>query len=279
MSAIEIMDGFFFFQRGYLNGNHFAFRSTKPILVDTGYISDFARTEELLGGLGLRLSDVQLIINTHCHCDHIGGNRIIQEKSGCDIYLHKIGKYFVDTRDDWATWWKYYDQGADFFKCTRALEDGDILAIGPHEFEVLHMPGHAADQIVLYNKRERVLLSSDALWERDVRVVYPGHGRPFHDMKGAISRTKETLRNYLLNRERVASDLLKKIIVYTLMMKGPFPENKFFSHLCGTHWFKETVDLYFGGEYEKKYSEIMRILFERELAWRDSGNLYTLVKR
>ena len=41
MSALEITDDLFFIERGYLNGNHFVFRSKDPILIDTGYISDF----------------------------------------------------------------------------------------------------------------------------------------------------------------------------------------------------------------------------------------------
>jgi len=153
MSALEIMKDLFFIERGYLNSNHFVYRSKEPILIDTAYISDFEITERLISDLGVDLSRTRLIINTHTHCDHIGGNRTIQERSGCDIALHKIGKYFIDTRDDWSTWWRYYSQDAAFFHCTLALEDGDVIAVGPHEFRVIHTPGHASDGIVLYGDK------------------------------------------------------------------------------------------------------------------------------
>jgi len=91
MSALEIMKDLFFIERGYLNSNHFVYRSKEPILIDTAYISDFEITERLISDLGVDLSRTRLIINTHTHCDHIGGNRTIQERSGCDIALHKIG--------------------------------------------------------------------------------------------------------------------------------------------------------------------------------------------
>ena len=171
MSTNEILEDLFFIERGYLNGNHFVYRSKAPILIDTGYISGFNQTEKSIKGLGVNLSDVALIINTHTHSDHIGGNQIIQQRSGCDIALHKAGRYFIGVQDDWSTWWKYYNQEADFFNCTQTLEDGDIIAIGPHEFQVIYTSGHASDGIVLYDRREKILISSDTLWESDMAAM------------------------------------------------------------------------------------------------------------
>ena len=149
MLVQKIMKDLFFIERGYLNANHFVYRAKKPVLIDTGYVSDFNTTEKMITSLGVNLKDVQQIISTHCHCDHIGGNRTIQQQSNCDIAMHRIGKYFIDTKDDWSTWWTYYNQKADFFNCTQTLEDGDLIFIGPHEFQVIYTPGHSADGIVL----------------------------------------------------------------------------------------------------------------------------------
>ncbi len=302
----EILKDLFFIERGYLNGNHFVYRSKAPVLIDTGYISNIHETERLINQLGVNLSDISMIINTHTHCDHIGANRSIQERSGCDIALHKRGHHFIRTRDDWSTWWKYYGQEAAFFKCTHALEDGDIVAVGPHELQVIHTPGHAADGIVLYNRKNKILVSSDTLWEADVAVmtlrvegsaalfhmleslmkleeldvktVYPGHGQPFFDMKKAISKARAKIDAYLNDTEKIGNDLLKKIMVYTLMMKKAVPQDDFFSSLMGTHWYKETVDLYFNSEYEHKYNETMGAFLKRGIVVVKNGNLCTTVK-
>ena len=302
----EILKDLFFIERGYLNSNHFVYRSEAPILIDTGYVADFNKTAGLLNGLGISLSDVSLIIGTHTHCDHIGGNRAIQDASGCDIALHKVGKYFIDSRDDWSTWWRYYSQEADYFECTRSLEDGQMIAVGPYEFQVIYTPGHASDGIVLYNRKEKILLSSDTLWESDMAVitvrvegsralfdmqeslekietldvkrVYPGHGRPFSDIKKAVSNSKEKLRGYFHHPEEIGGDLIKKIMIYTLMMKRAIGEEAFFPYLMDTYWFKETVDLYFGSEYELKYNEIMRDFLKRGIIRLKNGNLFTIVK-
>lgn len=306
MRAAEMLKGLFFVERGYLNGNHFVFASKDPVLVDTGYIADFRVTERLINDLGVRLSDIRLIVNTHGHCDHVGGNRVIQERSGCAVAMHRIGKHFIDTRDDWATWWRYYDQRAEFFDCTQAFEDGDVLPIGPHEFRVVHTPGHSADGIVLYNEREKVLLSSDTLWENDVavmtlriegsralfsmldslekiaaldaRIAYPGHGKPFADVKGAIEKARTRIAGYLDRRDGIGEDLLKKILIYTLLMERSVPEDSFFKNLLGTHWFRETVDRYFGGSYHGKYLEIVEGFVKRGFVVRREGRLSTTVK-
>jgi len=306
MSVQEIMKDFFFVERGYLNANHFVYCAENPVLIDTAYVSDFDITEEMITSLGVNIEDICQIISTHCHCDHIGGNRIIQQRSGCDIALHRIGKYFIDTKDDWSTWWTYYDQKADFFKCTHALEDGDVIIIGPHEFQVIYTPGHSADGIVLYNPKEKVLLSSDTLWQNDLPVitiriegsralfslkeslekiesldvsrVYPGHGKPFTQFSDAVSLCKEKIDLYLKYPERMGTDLLKKIMIYTLMMRKSVPADTFFDHLMGTWWFKETVDLYFDNAYETKYRQILESFLERGIVKQKQGRFFTTVK-
>jgi len=307
MNVVEIMEGLFFIERGYLNGNHFVYLSDEPVLIDTAYKADFAETEQALRRLGVDLSRVQLIVNTHCHCDHIGGNFAIQERSGCDVAVHRIGKHFKNTRDDWATWWRYFRQDADFFRCTRALDHGEALHIGPYQFQALYTPGHASDGIVLYEEQHKVLLSSDTLWENDmaaitervegsravfsvldslallerldVRMVYPGHGRPFSDVGAAIARTRKRLQGFLANRKRIGNDLLKKIIVYTLMMRHPVNEATFLDDLMATPWFPETVDHYFGNDYRRKFDDIMTDFFRRGIVKRKDGTLFTMVKR
>ena len=306
MPVQEIMKDLFFIERGYLNANHFVYRAENPVLIDTGYVTDFNVTEKLIESLEVNLEDVRQIISTHCHCDHIGGNRIIQQRSGCNIAMHRIGKHFIDTKDDWSTWWTYYNQKADFFNCTHALEDGDIIAVGPHEFQVIYTPGHSADGIVLYNPKEKILLSSDTLWQNDLPVitiriegsralfslqesmekiesldvdrVYPGHGKLFTQFNDAVSLCKDKIDQYLKHPERLGTDLLKKIMIYTLMMHLSVQVDTFFDHLMGTWWFKETVDLYFGKAYETKYRQILDSFLERGIVKQKGGQFFTTVK-
>ena len=306
MQPVEIIKDLFFIERGFLNGNHFVHRSENPILIDTAYVAGFDQTVQVISNLGVNLSDVKLIISTHCHCDHIGGNKQIQELSGCDIALHKIGKHFIDTRNDWATWWKYYNQEADFFNCTLELNDGDDVMVGPHEFKVFHTPGHAAEGIVLYNRQAKLLISSDTLWKNDmavmtlqiegsaaifhmlesleklealdVQMVCPGHGPPFKNVKKAITKARKRLTHFLAHGEQIGLDLLKKIMIYTLMMRKTADSGSFFDDLMQTHWYKETVDLYFNGQYKLKYDVIMKDFQKRGIIKENNGQVYTTIR-
>ena len=306
MKPIEILKDLFFIERGYLNANHFVYRADKPALIDTAYMADFDDTRTQILSLGVKLTEISLIISTHSHSDHIGGNKFIQDESGCDIAIHRIGKHFIDTHDDWATWWRYYGHEAEFFTANRALEDGDTIDIGPYQFRVVYTPGHASDGIVLYNRKEKILLSSDTLWENDmpgmtlrvegstalfrfeeslekikeldVRMVYPGHGRPFDTVDEAIARSQNKIRTYLKNKELIGLDLLKRITIYTLLMHKGFHQDHFFDHLMQTHWFKETIELYFDGNYRDMYGQVMAGFLNRGIVKIENNLLVTTVK-
>jgi glyoxylase-like metal-dependent hydrolase (beta-lactamase superfamily II) len=305
MKPIEILENLFFIERGYLNANHFVYCSPDPVLIDTAYIGDIEETEHCINALGVDLADTRLIISTHSHCDHIGANKYIQDKSGCDIAIHKIGKHFIDTRDDWATWWRYYNQDAEFFNVTRALNDGDIIEIGPHHFRVIYTPGHASDGIVLFNEDAKILISSDSLWENDIpgmtlriegstalfraqdslekiqalgaRIVYPGHGKPFTTINNAIAKNQKKIQAYLKNREDIGLDLIKKISIYTLLMHKGFNQDLFFDRLMQTHWYRETVELYFNGDYRGLYDKVIGDFINRGIVKTKNGKLITTV--
>jgi len=303
---MKIAENLYFIQRGWLNCNHFVFNGFPKALIDTGYKRDLAVTLELIRETGVEPADVELIISTHSHCDHIGGNRYIQELSGCDIAMHSIDKHFIDTRNDWFTWWRYYEQEGDFFNVTRELQEGDVLELGGHELVVLHTPGHASGQISLYVRGERFLISADAVWDgdfgaftpriegnispflqqqtleklsaMDLEMIYPGHGPPVTDPQSAIDRARKRLEKFLEKPELMGLDQLKKLFLYELLKENGYEEELFFQHLMRTLWYRETVDLYFQGDYRSAYENALERLLHRGLAERRYGRLLARVR-
>jgi glyoxylase-like metal-dependent hydrolase (beta-lactamase superfamily II) len=303
--TVEILKDLYFIERGYLNANHFVFAGYPPVLIDSGYLGDYEETVRRIEQTGAALKEIQTIYTTHIHCDHVGGNWNIHQRSGCDIQLHEIGRHFIETRDGWSTWYRYLDQQADYFPCSRSLKDGDEIEIGPHRFEVMHTPGHSADGTVYYNRREKLLISSDTLWEHDLAVhivrvegsaavihslksldrlsqldvhtVCPGHGKIFTDFRGALRRSRKRIESYLAEPARVGTDILKKIMVYTLLMHRHIEAEAFFDQLMKTIWFPETVDFYFEGAYRRKYDEIVEALLQKGAVQQIDGHLTTPV--
>ena len=301
----EISKNLFFVQRGWLNANHFVFNGKKKILIDTGYITDFEETKRGIEAAGVDLRSVDLIVSTHSHCDHIGGNKTIQEMSGCQIAIHRVDKQLIDSKDDWSTWYRFYDQEAEFFPVDIALEEGGEIYLDDLELEVIHTPGHARGGISLYCSEEHFLISSDALWDGDtgvlntivegkdapslameslgkisslnIHTIYPGHGGIVHDPKGAIQKCKSKLEGFIQNPLKLGNNHLKKILITVFLMKKGYPKDEFYNYLLTTHWFKAVIDLYFEGKYQDKFNELMEEFLERNIVFIKDGYYYTTI--
>ena len=98
------------------------------------------------------------------------------------------------------------------------------------------------------------------------------------NFEDAIANTRKRLASFLENKKALGNDLLKKIIVYTLMMRKSVAEETFFDRLMKTNWFPETVDLYFAGEYTARYEKVMRDFTSRGIVKAKNGRLFTTVK-
>jgi len=213
--------------------------------------------------------------------------------------MHPIEKFFMDHKNGWFTWWRYYDQEADFYRVTDTLKDGACVNLDDLRLEVIHTPGHASGGIALYVPEEEFLISGDALWDGDigaltpriegnnclflalqsldrlsslkVRRVFPGHGPPFRDFRSALARTRARLEAFIADPSLMGLDQIKKIIVYILMMKKGFPEDAFFDYLVKGPWFRETVDIFFDGDYRRIYEKVMANFLEKEIVVNDRG--------
>ena len=61
-------------------------------------------------------------------------------------------------------------------------------------------------------------------------------------------------------------------------MRKTAERNSFFEHLMQTHWFKETVDLYFNKDYRLQYDAIMGDFHKRGIVIEQNGRIFTAVK-
>jgi hypothetical protein len=62
------------------------------------------------------------------------------------------------------------------------------------------------------------------------------------------------------------------------MMKKVLPADAQFDYLMATHWYKETVDLYFNSRYEAKYDDVINSFLGRGIIKEENGYLSTTAK-
>lgn len=142
-------------------------QSTKEALVvDPG--DEPERILAILGKHGLR---TRMILHTHAHIDHVGGTAHMQRALEADVALHPEDRFLYDGLDMQAQY-----LGAPpppTTDVTMDLKDGQAVAWGKHEGEVLHTPGHSPGSVCLYVPETNVRSGSS----RDSamgRMVHPG---------------------------------------------------------------------------------------------------------
>ncbi|MBV8912066.1 MAG: MBL fold metallo-hydrolase, partial [Acetobacteraceae bacterium] len=74
-----------FFKRAYPSANSVLLTGHRPVLVDTGFGSDATELLAWLKRQGAPPEEVSLVVNTHSHCDHSGGNHAFQQRFGTTV--------------------------------------------------------------------------------------------------------------------------------------------------------------------------------------------------
>jgi glyoxylase-like metal-dependent hydrolase (beta-lactamase superfamily II) len=233
------------FERGWLSSNNVLLVDDAcAALVDTGYATHAPQTVALVQhALGARPLD--LIVNSHLHSDHCGGNAQLQAKWPCRTLIPACEADAVRDWDETRLTFRATGQTCERFTFTGTLEPGARITLGALDWQVLAAPGHDPHSLILYCADERVLISADALWENgfgvifpelegqsgfaeqqavldligelDVDIVIPGHGAPFSNLQPALERAYSRLAWLRADPARNAKNALKVLIVFKLL--------------------------------------------------------------
>ncbi len=113
-------------------------------LIDTGGGDGVSRVLSNIRNMGLDPSSLKVAIDTHCHYDHIGGNKEIKELTGCEIAAHVAEKEEIETLGELSLYEMAGDRGLSFepTNVDILLDGGERLSIGDLELEIIHNPGH-----------------------------------------------------------------------------------------------------------------------------------------
>lgn len=141
-------------------------------IIDPGCYSDKERNElkEFISDLKLQ---PKYLLNTHCHLDHIFGNRFVHETYGLTLHIHEKEKPVLARGPEMGMKW-----GLPFENYSgelALLAEYDEVKLDNDKFTVLFTPGHSPGSICFYCEVQQFVISGDVLFERSIgRTDLPG---------------------------------------------------------------------------------------------------------
>jgi glyoxylase-like metal-dependent hydrolase (beta-lactamase superfamily II) len=192
------------------------------------------------------------LINTHCHSDHMGGNRALRERYACRVTIPEGEVKHVVPWTEQSCWAEEMDQYAEAFEFDDAMLAGAEFEGGGLAWQAHAAPGHDMDALMFFAAGPRVLITGDALWEHGLgfvwpegllaaganshidaahaaldvieglnpAIVVPGHGPPFFDVARALAEARSKLTALKKDPVKNARHVAKSLFVYSLLDKG-----------------------------------------------------------
>lgn len=233
------------FERGWLSSNNIVLHGRDEVaLIDSGYVTHAPQTLALLRH-SLQGRPLDRLFNTHLHSDHCGGNALLQAEYGCHTAIPVSEADKVRAWDVEALSFRATGQQCPRFGFDATVSPGDRLTLADLAWQALGAPGHDPHSLIFYCAAEGILVSADALWENgfgvifpelegasgfaearatlelidtlDVRMVIPGHGRPFTDIDGALARAYSRLDYLSSEPARNAQNAVKVLLKFLLL--------------------------------------------------------------
>ena len=156
------------------------------------------KLQNRIEGLGIQPI---FLLNTHCHLDHVFGNKWVYEKFGTPLHIHPLEEPVLELAPAYGQLWNMPFE--NYKGPLQFLQEGDVIRIGQDELRILFTPGHAPGHICFYCEAQHFVISGDTLFRGSIgrtdlpmgdydtlihsirtrllvlpeeTVVYPGHG-------------------------------------------------------------------------------------------------------
>jgi len=211
------------------------------LMIDTGC----SYTAEELAAY-LKGEKIDLIVNTHFHEDHIGGNRLVQDMCRGTIYAHPesiplIGKEAV-LHPYQETVWGYPVP-------TEAKPLPKVIEAGRFRYDVLETPGHSAGHVCLVEKERGWCFSGDIFARETLKFIRPEEdmGQTVRSMKRLVDLETERLVLFTSVGKIIEDgrDALRGCIGYLEDLSARAKDLKGKGHVV-----EEIIEILFGGEHD-----------------------------
>lgn len=279
--------GVHMFERGWLSSNNvLLIGSDTATLVDSGYCTHSSQTQLLIENK-LEGKPLDVLVNTHLHSDHCGGNAVLQQKyKNLQTHIPPGMSEHVLNWDPVRLTYIPTGQSCPPFHYDALLVPGSMITMADLPWQVLAAPGHDPHSVILFEPGSRLLISADALWENGFgvvfpelegldafdevsatldlieslqpRIVIPGHGRFFTDSDAALKAARRRLKGFQEQPLKHAQYAAKVLLKFKLLEL----QNIAFSEL--ENWVAQTPYLVL--LHESYFSQIEKSAWVQQLA-------------
>lgn len=236
-------------ERGWLNCNQLVLRSAeRNVLIDSGYGRHAPATLRYVAQ-ALEGAPLHWLLNTHCHSDHMGGNRALREHYHCRVTIPAGEVKHIVPWTAQSCWSEEMDQYAEEFQFDDTISAGDTFEDGGLQWYAHAAPGHDMDALMFHAPERGILVTGDALWERGLgfvwpeqggaanpfivaamaaldeiealqpRLIIPGHGAPFTNVADALADARGKLTAFAGDPVKNARHVVKIMFVFSLLDK------------------------------------------------------------
>jgi hydroxyacylglutathione hydrolase len=156
------------------------------IIIDPGCYFDDEK-DQLKSFINLNKLQPRMLLNTHCHLDHVFGNKFVSEEYKLTLQTHPLEKQVLELAPSSGLMFNLpFDnyQGEVIY-----LEEGDVISLGDDQLEIIHAPGHSPGSICFYCAKQKFIIGGDVLFQNSI-------GRtdlPFGSHEDLIRNIKEKL--------------------------------------------------------------------------------------
>lgn len=290
------------FERGWLSANNILFAGDEnTALVDSGYCTHAEQTVALVeAALGGRPLD--LLLNTHLHSDHCGGNAALQGRySQVETKIPPGLAAHVRQWDPVALTYVPTGQQCPRFSIQGLLAAETEVLLADRHWQVHAAPGHDPHSMILFEPVSRTLISADALWESGFGVVFPelegvrafdevaatldlieslapltvipGHGRVFENVNEPLALARRRLEGFVRDPRKHALHAAKVLLKFKLLELQQIQLTDFAHWAQGTPYFTMVHQRWFGDASLSEWIDALAADLVRSGAAARSGGL------
>jgi glyoxylase-like metal-dependent hydrolase (beta-lactamase superfamily II) len=166
------------------------------IIIDPGCYYDHEK-DELQSFINTNKLQPKILLNTHCHLDHVFGNKFIAEEYNLKLKAHALEQPVLEMAP--ASGLMFNLPFDSYMGEIIFLEEGDVVSLRDDELKVIHAPGHSPGSVCFYCEKQKFIIGGDVLFKNSIGrtdLPYGSHEDLIRNIKEKLFKLPEDVIVY-----------------------------------------------------------------------------------